>query len=224
MDFSVLGHDVTVVVRVLVACAVAFPIGLEREINGKPAGVRTHVLLAAAAAALGWLSVVAAEGDSSADPTRIASYTVAGISFLGGGLIVGVHTRVHGLTTAVGAFAVTAIGLLSGMGYPLACVTLGVAALLTLAPLQWFKTHVYGRYVRTETTIHLVVTDTRKLDDIHRAISDGVELRVLTVNPLGDGSVLANVTVRGHEPDVHEVAERLTTLECVTGVALVAGP
>ena len=204
-SLSVAGVDLAVGVRILLAAALGLTIGLEREVRGKAAGVRTHVILAAAAAALGWLSVTAAEGDQSADPTRIASYTVAGISFLGGGLIVGVHTRVHGLTTAVGAFTVTAIGLLAGMGYPAAAISLTVVTLLTLAPLDWVKARTYGRLVRREATLHVLVPGTDHLAEVRGALGE-VELRALEVQPLPDGGIVVMVTVRGREESITAAA------------------
>ncbi len=208
---TVAGHDVTVAVRILLAAGLALLIGLEREVRGKAAGVRTHVILASAAAALGWLSVTAAAGDQSADPTRIASYTVAGISFLGGGLIVGVQTRVHGLTTAVAAFTVTAIGLLSGMGYPLAAACLAVATLLTLAPLDWVKARTYGRLVRREATLHVLVPAADRLGEL-RAALDPVELRSLDIRPLGERLVVVAVTVRGTDAELAAAVDAVDAL------------
>lgn len=223
MDLSFLGTDLTVVVRTLLAAALAVPIGLEREVKGNPAGVRTHVVLATCAAALGWLSVVAAEGDSAADPTRIASYTVAGISFLGGGLIVGVHTRVHGLTTAVAAFTMTTIGLLCGMGYPLAAVALTVVTVTTLAPLDWIKSRTYGQLVRGEATLHAVVGRPAELPALTELFGPEIEVRAMEMQQLGDGAVLMQVTVRGLPEKIDDAEAALERETSVRSIGTIHG-
>src|SRR4051812_45090116 len=83
-------------------------IGLEREVDGHDAGVRTHALLTLGAALFGLVSVgafdafIGPSGGSNVqiDVTRIASYLVAGAGFIAGGSIVKSSDRVWGLTTA----------------------------------------------------------------------------------------------------------------------------
>lgn len=216
--------DWTPALRILLAAGLALPIGLEREIRGKAAGLRTHLLLAAAAGGLGWLSIAAAANDPSSDATRIASYTIAGISFLGGGLIIGIRGRLYGLTTAVAAFTVTAIGLLAGMGYPLGAGSLTVVALLTLRPMDWLKHRTYGHWVRSEATLHVIVRPEGGLERIHLCVAHSqAELRALEFTPLGDGRLVVQMTVRGRSTDISDLSARLRDEEGVVGLATVAG-
>jgi putative Mg2+ transporter-C (MgtC) family protein len=74
-------------VRVLVAMGLAIAVGLDRELRGKPAGLRTHVVVATASAALDYVSIVGTGSSDVSDQTRIAAQVVSGIGFMGAGVI-----------------------------------------------------------------------------------------------------------------------------------------
>jgi putative Mg2+ transporter-C (MgtC) family protein len=137
-----------VAARLGVALGVGFIVGLEREIEGKDAGVRTHMLLALGAAVFGVVSVggfsdfIAPRNDTNIniDVTRVASYVAAGIGFLGGGTIIKSKNRVHGLTTAASLWVVAGAGLAAGVGLYEAALLGGVLAALVLVsdrPISW---------------------------------------------------------------------------------------
>ena len=108
-------------VRLLAAGILGGLIGLQRELAGKPAGLRTHFLVSLGCALF---TVASLEGFPSADPARVAAGIVTGIGFLGAGAIIrGGEGIVVGLTTAASVWAVAAIGLAVGTGlYLLALV------------------------------------------------------------------------------------------------------
>jgi putative Mg2+ transporter-C (MgtC) family protein len=100
--------------RLGLAALLGAVVGLERELAGLPAGLRTHALAALGAAGFGVVSIVAFPGG---DPGRVAAGVATGIGFLGAGLILrrdGQH--VLGLTTAAGIWSVGATGLAIGTG------------------------------------------------------------------------------------------------------------
>ncbi|HEX7103432.1 MAG TPA: MgtC/SapB family protein [Nitrolancea sp.] len=135
--------------RILVAAALGAVLGIERELRDKPAGLRTHMLVAEGAALFMVGSVLLTQeyehsgGSISVDTTRIASTIVAGIGFLGGGAILQTKDRVKGITTAAGIWVAAAIGLLSGAGFFVVAIGGTVIALLTLVllvlPERWFS-------------------------------------------------------------------------------------
>ncbi|GAC1516322.1 MAG: MgtC/SapB family protein [Gemmatimonadaceae bacterium] len=94
-------------------------IGVEREISGKPAGLRTNILICLGAAVLGDLSMRLADvgGEHVGDPGRLAAQVVSGIGFLGAGTIMQARGTVTGLTTAATIWVVAAIGLTLGAGH-----------------------------------------------------------------------------------------------------------
>jgi len=143
-------------VRIVIAAVLGAALGFEREMNGKPAGLRTHMLVAEGAALFMVGSILLTQeftpgGNSpSIDPTRIASTIVAGIGFLGGGAIIQSRDRVRGITTAAGIWVAAAIGLLAGAGFYIVAFGGTVIALITLAllspPERWFEQRRRERY------------------------------------------------------------------------------
>jgi putative Mg2+ transporter-C (MgtC) family protein len=211
------------VLRILAAAAMSLPIGFDREMHGKPAGLRTHLLLATSTAALGYLSVDLAEGREFADPTRIASYVVAGIGFLGAGLIVGVRGRVYGLTTAVGAFSVMAVGVLTGTGYGMVALALTVVSLLFLWPVEWLKPRTYGRVARVESTLTIVVSDPTGLADVLAApAAHGIEIRGVDVDA-ADPVIVVQLTLRATTADLEHLCHALGAHAATTGRPAVSG-
>ena len=110
-------------------------IGLERRKADKPMGLRTHSLVAAAAALIVALGAAVNEQHHLGDPTRALHAVMTGIGFLGAGAIYGGNGRpTGGLTTAATVFITAAIGVTTGLGGPIAA--LGVT-LLTIATLRF---------------------------------------------------------------------------------------
>lgn len=110
--------------RLVLSAVIGGLIGLEREIRGKPAGLRTNLLICVGATLLLEVSVSVAglgggvaEGASAfaiGDPGRIAAQIVSGIGFLGAGTIIQARGSVTGLTTAATLWVVAAIGMAIG--------------------------------------------------------------------------------------------------------------
>lgn len=105
--------------RILVALFLGGLIGWERETHDRPAGFRTHILVAVGSALLMLVSINMAGSfpESNVDPGRIAAQVVSGIGFLGAGTIIREGISVKGLTTAASLWSVAAIGLATGGGY-----------------------------------------------------------------------------------------------------------
>lgn len=108
--------------KLLLATILGGAVGLERELSGKPAGLRTNILICVGAALFMHLSIVVAEigasstGQPYGDTTRIAAQIVSGIGFLGAGAILHARGAVVGLTTAATIWVVAAIGAAVGAG------------------------------------------------------------------------------------------------------------
>jgi putative Mg2+ transporter-C (MgtC) family protein len=98
--------------RLFLGAALGGLIGLERQVHGRPAGFRTHLLVCVASVLL--MIVSASLGG---DPGRLAAGAITGIGFLGAGVILKSGLNVHGLTTAACLWIVSAIGLSVGAGF-----------------------------------------------------------------------------------------------------------
>ena len=140
-------YDIYLVVRLLVASICGILIGMERKNRAKEAGVRTHCLVACAAALMMVLSKYA-YGDvlsdsSRLDPSKVAASVVSGIGFLGAGMIF-VHKRnITGLTTAAGIWATAGVGMAIGSGMYMVGIAMALLILLVQTVLHsdnnWFK-------------------------------------------------------------------------------------
>ncbi|MBQ3053950.1 MAG: MgtC/SapB family protein [Clostridia bacterium] len=114
--------DIQYILRILVACICGFAIGYERKNRAKGAGVRTHLIVAAASALMmiiskyGFTDIASVPGIKEADPSRLASQIVTGVGFLGAGMIFIQKQIVTGLTTAAGIWATSGIGMALGAG------------------------------------------------------------------------------------------------------------
>lgn len=143
-----------VALRLGVGLLLGAVIGAQRELDGRPAGLRTHALLALGTSLFGLLSVGAfepfiterANSNVQVDVTRIASYVVAGVGFIAGGTIVKNNKRdVHGLTTAAALFLAAAVGLATGLGAfapALLATAATVLVLLLDVPVQRAAAHL----------------------------------------------------------------------------------
>ena len=118
------------VLRLLLATALGAIIGYQRERAGKPAGLRTHILICVGAAIF---TIASIYGFGAADTARVAAGVVAGIGFLGAGAIIrGGEGIVAGLTTAATIWMVAGIGLAAGAGLYLVSTVTAIIALIVL--------------------------------------------------------------------------------------------
>ena len=129
--------DLELMARIALGFLLGGVLGFERERAGRPAGLRTHMMVAGRADAFTVVSVYGfADQGTIRDPSRIAAQVVAGVGFLGAGTIWRTASAVRGLTTAASIWLAAAIGLLVGAGmYLLGLFT----ALLGYVCLQWLR-------------------------------------------------------------------------------------
>ncbi len=119
-------------------------IGIEREVRGKPAGLRTHMLVCfsatlltlAAARQADWTMELHPGTQLVTDPARMAHGILTGIGFLGAGVIFREGTSIQGLTTAASLWITAALGVVYGVGMYWLAVTGTVATLLVLTALR----------------------------------------------------------------------------------------
>ncbi|CAG0961461.1 Protein MgtC [Geobacteraceae bacterium] len=173
--------------RLLLASLLGGLIGLEREIHGRPAGFRTHLLVS-----LGSCLFVATSlefyrlygnfsgvGPIGVDPGRIAAQVVTGIGFLGAGAIIREGASIRGLTTAACLWIAAAIGLACGAGLFIVSLVVTVISLATLLLLK----RVEGLLKRdTYNSVKVWSDDVAgQLGRIERILKDG-ELEIIDFN------------------------------------------
>jgi putative Mg2+ transporter-C (MgtC) family protein len=130
--------DLEVILRVSIAALLGAAVGFERERQGQPAGLRTHMILVIGAALMMTLSINLAMQFQpmvpNGDPARLAAQVVSGIGFLGAGAILRYGATIKGLTTATSLWTMAGVGLAVGAGHILVAVavTLLILAVLIL--------------------------------------------------------------------------------------------
>lgn len=138
--------------RILLAVALGFTMGIERQLRLKVGGIRTHAIVAAGACILMIVSKYGFSDSADFDASRIASQVVSGISFLGAGMIMYRQQSVHGLTSAAGIWLTAAVGMCVGAG--MYFVALGATVIVIAVqlvfhiPLNIFKDRHYNE-IRT---------------------------------------------------------------------------
>ncbi len=138
-------EQVNFVLRLIEAAVLGGLIGLERERNNQPAGLRTHIILCLGSALIMEVSLRIGALTPTGDPGRIAAQVVTGIGFLGAGAIMRMGASVRGLTTAASIWTTAGIGLAVGAGYHLEAVSVVVIMLLSLSLLKKVGRSLSGR-------------------------------------------------------------------------------
>ena len=124
--------------KLVMAVVLGGAVGLEREIAGKPAGLRTNILICVGAALITDISIEivrGADGSRLGDPARLAAQIVSGIGFIGAGTIMQARGTVTGLTSAATIWVVAAIGITIGAGKYIEAAGAGVLVTIVLAGL-----------------------------------------------------------------------------------------
>lgn len=128
--------------RLALAVLLGGIVGVERELSGKPAGLRTNILICLGSALLMDLSITIGVLDGGVrigDPARIAAQVVTGVGFLGAGTIMQARGEVVGLTTAATIWVVAAIGLAVGAGHRAEAIAAALLVTLVLTALGWLE-------------------------------------------------------------------------------------
>jgi putative Mg2+ transporter-C (MgtC) family protein len=160
VDVPSLGWD-GALFRLAIAALLAAAIGLERELDEKQAGLRTHMLVSVGAAlftlasAYGFREFLGNPRVVSFDPSRIAAQIVTGIGFLGAGVIFRQGATVRGLTTAASLWLVAAIGLAAGAGYWQGAVLGTVVGLISLRGLAFLRARTLRHRVSNRLLVEL---------------------------------------------------------------------
>ena len=184
-----------IALRIAVAVGLGALIGLEREVTGQVAGLRTHITIAlgsavfAIASAYSFTEFIQPTADTNyrVDVTRIASNIVTGVGFLGGGAILKHGASVRGLTTAGSMWVTAAVGLVIGLGGFYVGVLSTVVLVLVLTALRAPRRWLRQRATTQETVIIRLRpgTETGKVINALYSVPD-IQVQSLTVRSEND--------------------------------------
>lgn len=179
--FDVLG---VVLVKLGLGALLGGAIGYEREISGRPAGIRTHMLLVLGVVMFSEVS----KGFGGVDDSRIAAQIVTGVGFLGAGTILRMGIEIKGLTSAASLWAAAAIGMAvsAGGGYILAAVLCTVLTLVTLAYISKIERKLvpFSHPVAMQVELESLDQIPKVMESIQTAGGRVKGMRVVSTDPL----------------------------------------
>lgn len=221
MDWDTVEANLPYITRILIAGMLGGLIGLERDIHGRAAGLRTHLLVSMGAAVFMVLSEIVSTlhverngmPQAAFDPARIAAQIVTGIGFLGAGAILKDGLTVRGLTTAACLWVAASIGMAAGAGLYIIAAATTLASIFALVALKYVERLYPKDTYRTLTVVTDNEVDTSRLVEVITAQS----IRVLLVDFERDyegGSTTTKLSLRLFDtgpkrPRVWQVAEAL---------------
>lgn len=193
-----------VIFRLLFAMVIGVLVGLDRELTQRPAGLRTHMLVALGSCAVMITGEMVVRQylplGATPDPARMAAQVVAGVGFLGAGTIIHEGSFVRGLTTAAGLWAVSCLGLAVGGGYYAVGLFGTLFILVTLVVFDWIQ-HMFMKDRHAELTYALECEELLEgMEILHRlAEEQQVSLRNVEIKKTGarSGSITVKAICRG---------------------------
>ena len=219
-----------ILLRLGLALVLGAIVGAERESREHSAGLRTNALVALGASLF---TVVSAYGfrdligtlHVQLDPSRIASYVVAGIGFLGAGTIFLQRDKekVKGLTTAATIWIVAAIGLACGSGLLLEAVAGTIMVLIILVVLRYAEPLLLSRHPSTEHRLQIETTSVGDsfIDHVYEACAhSGVTIEALGIR---SEQGIDTIKVTCHIPNMAALGHVVSELKALPGVRAVHG-
>ena len=187
-------------VELVLAVVMGGAIGVERELKGKPAGLRTNILICVGATLFTSLSLKLSGGRG--DPARIAAQILPGVGFIGAGTILHTRGSVTGLTSAATIWIVAAIGMAVGSGAYVEAVGTTILVVIVLQGLGWAEGLLARHSLHSRLVIHATpATADELLETVRRA---GLEV-VETVRRQEGADTVLELQLRGPKR-VHDQA------------------
>jgi putative Mg2+ transporter-C (MgtC) family protein len=210
-------------IRIATGAGLGAVIGYERDVHGRPVGLRTHLLVALASATFmvvssqfAYYQGFAGEEGVEVDASRIAASVVSAVGFLAAGSIMRTGDNVQGLTTAAGLWLVTAIGLCAGAGMFVEGAFATGLGVFVLAVLRRFEDKD-DFVVRRRITLRLV--DSTRVEDVANALAEnGLVVSDMEYEKYLGESPHTVVTFKVRHPEGVQVASLSGMLEGMAGV------
>ena len=176
--------EMDIVIRLGVAFLLGAIIGIEREMDNQPAGLRTNIILVMGSALAMIISVSLAHRYTPVggigDPARLAAQVVSGIGFLGAGAILHAGANIRGLTTAATIWTMAMVGLAVGAGYFSAAVIVTVVLFIVLSGLDKFEAHFF--YPKWIVPVTMWLKDEKPDMEALRNIFNEKHLKLLSIS------------------------------------------
>lgn len=209
--------------RVGMSILFGFMLGFEREVTGKIAGLRTHILVCVGSTVFTLLSIygfkyITASGTVGInDPARIAAQIITGIGFIGAGTVMRHGTSVSGITTAATLWVSAAVGMACGCGMFFLGAIATVSSLLILILIRRFERKFLLNRIFNVRHVEISFSCLAEhIDEIHKIIEKNFStIERLKKKPRDDKrvSVKLNVATKKTIPAINQIFNTIGTLK-----------
>ncbi len=194
-------------------------VGFEREKVGKPAGLRTHILVCLGSTVTMLTSLFMFyqfQGKTNLDPGRIAAQVISGIGFLGAGTIILEGPNVKGLTTAATLWIIAAIGLAIGVGFYYGAVLSTIIIFIVLRTLSKFENNVLNKYY-SKTLVIVLKNSSSNLCKISALLEDiNITVNDIQINFSKDKNIKLSIKLPKSSLELEKkIIEELSRLDDV---------
>jgi putative Mg2+ transporter-C (MgtC) family protein len=203
------------VARLVLAAVLGALVGFEREAHGRPAGLRTHMLVCMGSTIFTVVSVSFV--GNTPDPSRVAAQIVSGIGFLGAGTIIRQGNAVRGLTTAASLWTIAAIGMAVGVDWRLAtfAVIASIVVFAVLSVMNRVEHTLISRRRYRELMVTMTDADQSACEVLNALVTHGIDVQGVRTEDTGESDKHALRIKLSVPPDVQLSAlnEALTAIQ-----------
>lgn len=225
MEVTALDPNIIILFRIILATLLAFIPGIERELTGKFAGLRTHILVSLGACVFTILSIygfkmhIAVDVIGTNDPARIAAQVITGIGFIGAGTVMRHGTSVSGITTAATLWICAAIGMSCGCGEYMTAILASLVTLVVLILIRRLEKNFLSKrkifYTLFEVTICASLDECDKIQQIFETNFHKIfkfNKKLLNSNELSFKGV---VSTKKSIKDINEIFKQINNVESI---------
>jgi len=204
-------------------------IGFEREMKGKPVGLKTSLVISIVSCLLTIVSIEAAYISKNSehinitmDPLRLAAQIVSGVGFLGAGVILRrENDSISGLTTAAMIWGAAGIGVVVGAGFYTAAITGVILIIFSVEIVPLIMNYIGPKQFRQkELLLQLVVVEKTKLKEIIKCIKDKkISIKNITIEDVNENSLLVQLNIsvfyKQQTVDVYDSISNITGIKSI---------
>lgn len=224
IDFN---QTLTILFRITLAVILAFIPGLERELTGKFAGLRTHILVCLGACVFTILSIygfkmhIAPDVIGTNDPARIAAQVITGIGFIGAGTVMRHGSNVFGITTAATLWVCAAIGMSCGCGEYVTAIIASLATLVVLISIRRLEKNLLSKRKISYKDYEISITASIEACDNIEMIFENSFKKIFKLNKkLINNSELRYSAVVSTKKTFKEINEYFKNLNCIESIEI----
>ena len=220
--------DLIIIFRIILAIVLAFIPGMERELTGKFAGLRTHILVCVGACVFTILSLYGFQFSIHTqgvmvqdDPARIAAQVITGIGFIGAGTVMRHGTNISGITTAATLWVCAAIGMSCGCGQYVTAIVASIATLIVLISIRALEKNVLSKRKVSYSIFEIVLSaSVNECDNIENIFENNFK-KILKLNKkLINNEELRFGAVVSTKKNMTDLNDMFKEIKCINSIEI----